>query len=196
MNEFIQKKCPTCGAILTIKNQGGLDNTTVTCPVCHQTYPFTQMKELTQQRPPMPPGGMGGGYQSDPGTQVGGGGPVNRTVGQLQHLGTGQRFRLNMGQNVIGRQCSSSAATIQINTGMNLRMSRQHLSIIVKTDPLGNIVHECTLCKPQCNDTFINGAKLQYGDRVILHNGNKITLPDASLVFIIDDGDATQISHY
>lgn len=60
MNEFIQKKCPSCGAILTIKNQEGLQNTTVTCPVCHQTYPFVNMKDLTPQGPGLNAGNAGG----------------------------------------------------------------------------------------------------------------------------------------
>lgn len=190
MNEFIQKKCPSCGAILTIKNQEGLQNTTVTCPVCHQTYPFVNMKDLTPQGPGLNAGNAGG-YSKDPGTNVKV--PTNRTIGQLILQPMNQRFRLNMGQNIIGRQSSSSSATIQINTMGGLKMSRQHLIINVKTDPLGNIQHECMLCKPQCNDTYLNGAKLQYGDRVLLQHGTQLRLPDATLIFVIEDNDATQI---
>ena len=33
MNDLIQIQCPGDGAILTIKNQPGLENKNVTCPV-------------------------------------------------------------------------------------------------------------------------------------------------------------------
>ncbi|MCM1291474.1 MAG: FHA domain-containing protein [Prevotella sp.] len=185
MNDLIQKKCPTCGAILTIKNQGGLDNTTVTCPVCHQTYPFTKMVDVATKK------SSAGGYQPDAATQVGGYNS-NTTIGHFLQQPNNRIYRLIMGRNVIGRECASSNATIQINTGTGLKMSRQHLTVDVKRDPLGNVVHECYLCKPQCNDTFINGAKLHFGDRVILQHGNQLRLPDATFIFVIEDDEATQ----
>lgn len=248
MSDYIQKKCPRCGAILTIRNQSGLENTTVTCPVCHQTYPFGQMREVnlnlggTANRsiggmtpPPqnnmssgvprnntgsVPPSHFGYGTQSSQrqgscqpqpegtlypgaGTQYGANGnapdytdfgrSVNRKPGILMQRNTGMRFPLRMGRNIIGRQSQSSQSTIQLNTGMSRRLSRQHLSIDVTVDQSGNIVHICSLCKPNCNDTFINGAQIQFRDRVILRNGMIIKLPDAEVQFIIEDYDQTEL---
>lgn len=48
MSGNLQKQCPTCGAILTIKNQSGLMYTTVTCPICRQKHPFVKMKDVRQ----------------------------------------------------------------------------------------------------------------------------------------------------
>lgn len=244
MSEYIQKKCPRCGAILTIRNQSGLESTTVTCPVCHQTYPFGQMREVNlnpngganngMSRPagggmtPPPMSGRGavppaqpgrgyqqpGGYQQQPeGTMYPGAAgmnngqygsadkgtdyrrPINRRPGVLVQRQTNMRYPLRMGRNIIGRQSQSSQSTIQLNTGMSRRLSRQHLAIEVTMDQMGNVIHLCSLCKPNCNDTFINGAQIQFRDKVILRHGMVIRLPDAELQFIIEDNDRTEYNN-
>ena len=42
MDEIIQIKCPFDGAILSVKNQPGIETKNVTCPACKHKYPFTQ----------------------------------------------------------------------------------------------------------------------------------------------------------
>lgn len=210
MNGYIQKKCPTCGAILTIKNQAGLQNTTVTCPVCHQVHPFARMKDVlptgaTQGVTPtgstspgaggfegrqQPTGGPGGNMGFGQNSQGGEGtkyripGQDQNMPGELYDVLTHQPFSLNMGPNIVGRRSNTSNAHIQIDTRGSKKMSRQHLLINVRTDPMGNIIHECSLYKPNCNDTFINGIRLRYGDRIILKNGCDIKMPDALLRFV------------
>ena len=46
MDEIIQIKCPFDGAILSVKNQPGIETKNVTCPACKHKYPFTQYKRV------------------------------------------------------------------------------------------------------------------------------------------------------
>ena len=47
MDEIIQIKCPFDGAVLSVKNQPGIESKNVTCPICKHKYPFTQFKRVT-----------------------------------------------------------------------------------------------------------------------------------------------------
>lgn len=42
MNYVIKIKCPFDGAVLSVKNQPGIERKSVTCPVCRNKYPFTR----------------------------------------------------------------------------------------------------------------------------------------------------------
>lgn len=209
MNEFIQKKCPTCGAILTIRNQAGIQNTTVTCPVCHNTYPFIQMKDVAvpgrvQTPPPHKTPDFNGaypGYSSAPPASSGVpprqgipaqrpprpyGQPSQGHYAMLLNQRTQERYPLLIGSNIIGRYSASSSANVKINTGGSLKMSREHLLIDVNTDAYGGLQFTASLCKPNCNETYINGNRLYFGNRMPIIPGMQISLPDASLILIVN----------
>ena len=64
-------------------------------------------------------------------------------------------------------------------------MSREHLVIEVKDVDGRGTVYQASLYKRNVNPTFINKEQLTFNDCVILHEGDIIDLPDASLKFTI-----------
>ena len=54
-------------------------------------------------------------------------------------------------------------------------------------------VHYVSLYKEKVNETLINGVRLEYGDCVVLKDGDMLRLPEATLVFEIPDGEKTDL---
>lgn len=203
MEDVIQIKCPFDGAVLTVRNQPGIESKNVTCPICRNKYPFTQFRRVT-------PGTEGGEAPTQyPGTGAGeeertryATGPLNQektsvasmnlTIGKLTVSGSGTTFRLKATRNVIGRRSPRSEADFQIDTGESRAMSREHLVIEVRNIPGRGFVHYLSLFKEKVNDTFIGKQKLEFGDTVVLNHGDIIRLPDATLRFEIDDPESTK----
>lgn len=184
----IKIKCPCCGAILAVKSSPGIETKKITCPVCRESSPFTEYRQVVERpeqnehtrypdeeatRP---------AYGED--TDLGGG--LNFVPGEL-HVVSGNVpvFRLKPGRNVIGREASASSADIRIPTPDSNRMSREHMVIEVKKMPGKGYVHYASLYKQRVNDTRINGERLEYGDCIVLHDGDTLRLPDAVLRFEI-----------
>lgn len=195
MDEIIKIKCPFDGAVLSIKNQPGLESKSVTCPICKHKYPFTQFKVVTPDTnkdddPPTDyPGGeertsYGEGKPTDLGT-------MNFTQGRVVVVGTGVSYRLKPGRNIIGRKASKSNADFGIDTGENRKMSREHIVIEIKKVPAKGFVHYLSLYKEKVNKTFVGNEPLVYGDCIILNHGDIIKLPDADLRFEIPNEDDT-----
>lgn len=203
MDDVIQIKCPFDGAVLTVRNQPGIESKNVTCPICRNKYPFTQFRRVS----PVADGGDAPtGYpqsyrQEEEHTSYAAG-PVNQektrvasmnlTIGKLTVRDTGITFRLKAGRNVIGRRSPRSEADFQIDTGERRAMSRDHLVIEVRNVPGRGFVHYLSLFKEKVNNTFIGKEKLEYGDTVVLNQGDIIRLPDADLTFEIDDPESTE----
>lgn len=199
MDEIIQIKCPFDGAVLSVKNQPGIETKNVTCPICKHKYPFTQFKRVYNTS-------VGSGdteypdfeehtnYAYDGGsgekTNLGG---MNFTIGKVKLIGTGISYQLKPGRNVIGRKGTKSSADFQIDTADKRLMSREHIVIEVKKVPPKGFVHYISLFKEKVNKTCIGNEPLLYGDCIVLNHGDVIKLPDADLKFEIPDDEATEI---
>lgn len=194
---MIKIKCPFDGAILTVKKQMGMETKSVTCPVCHNRYPFTQFKVIGEASMSYhdspntcyPHSSISNPKSAPEPTQFPSG---NYTIGQLVDISTGRVWKLMPGCNIIGRKASKSSATIQIETGDNRSMSREHIVIEVKK-VMGGFVHNLALFKEKVNKTQIGANELLYGDKIILAHGNLITLPGVTLKFEIPDEEETKI---
>jgi hypothetical protein len=206
MDNVIKIKCPFDGAILTIKSVPNIETKSITCPVCKKSYAFTQYKLMT---PPPPPIDIATDYPDDPFGQpkkpaapqppFGSETEINeeptkeqQVIGRLVLQPSGVTYQLKLGRNVVGRKGVSSKADLQIDTEGKRNMSREHLVIDVKQEPGKGIVHYASLFKELVNDTYVNKARLAFGDCVVLNDGDLIRLPDATLKLVIYD-EETQI---
>lgn len=196
MDDIIKIKCPYCGAVLSVKNQAGIESKSVTCPICKQKSPFKDFKKIIEnpndERTQYPGDDEKTSYKtsSDPGTDIGTG--LNFTLGKLRVMPSGPSFQLKPGKNIIGRQASKSIADYQIPTDPSKRMSREHLIIDIKKVPGKGFVHYASLYKERINPTFIGSEQLEYGDCVILNHGDIIKLPDVNVKFEIPDDEGTE----
>ena len=169
--ETIQIKCPCCGAVLKVKMQPGIEGKSVTCPVCKQKSPFAAF-------------GRPSGQKDEDKTVYPGEVSANVNAGVLVKPGTGERFALKEGRNVIGRKSSVSSSDIQIPLPNEMkRMSKEHIVIDVKDVPGRGLVHYASLYKEKVNPTAVNGEPLAFGECVVLNDGDRLTLPDADLIF-------------
>lgn len=194
MDEIIKIKCPFCGTVLSVKNQPGIENKHVTCPICKNKYPFTEFKRTTpscQEDTDTEYPGMDRKHEEEHTTTELP--QMNFTLGRLKVVGTAKAFQLRTGRNVVGRKSVKSQADFQIDTAEKRAMSREHLLIEVKKMPAKGFVHYVSLCKEKVNKTFIGNEPLVYGDVLILGHGDVIRLPDATLKFEIPDDEATEI---
>ena len=188
--QIIYIKCPNDGKKLAVKYFQGIENHTVTCPACHKRMAFTQFKIVT---PPSADEGdtlyPGGGKATTDGEDTTGTAKSSsQHLGTLRRKDTQQRYTLQEGRNVVGRQAQSSSATIQLAMGADRHMSREHLLIEVKHEPKTGYVHTASLCREQCNATRINGQLLYYGDKIVLNDGDAIDLPGGvTLLFDLPD---------
>ncbi len=161
MNHIIRIKCPFDGAVLSVREQTGIETKTISCPVCRNKYPFTQYERILPQT------------------------DIFDSLGVITVVGTGHSYRLKTGRNIIGRMAQKSEADFQIDTAGKLMMSREHIVIDVKQNPGNRFVHIISLYKEKVNPTFINNKQLLYGDCMTLNHGDVIGLPDATLRFEI-----------
>ena len=177
----------------TVKRVPNIENKAVNCPVCNRKSPFVEFKQPTTTDEETDFGSNsahGKGRASDRKTET-----FNRghnSIGQITVISTGQTFKLKHGRNVIGRKADSSQATIQIDTGENRRLSREHLVIDVRPLPAGPYSiygHVVYLYKEQVNKTLINGSQLLPGEEIALKYGDRIELPDLVLRFDVDEDD-------
>ena len=200
MDEIIQIKCPFDGAVLSVKNQPGIETKNVTCPICKHKYPFTQFKKVIPANSnddpdtEYPNGDESTSYayggDSDEKTDFG---EMNFTLGKVKLIGTGISYQLKVGRNIIGRKGTKSNANFQIDTAEKRSMSREHIVIEVKKVPGKGFVHYVSLFKEKVNKTYIGNEPLLYGDCIVLNHGDIIKLPDASLKFEIPDDEGTDI---
>lgn len=180
MEESIIKiKCPHCGVTLKLNsNIPGLEQKSITCPVCKEKSPFTAYKRIHEE--------------AESGTQYDGAGDTDYRYTKNTQLGclltltaAAERYPLQMGRNVVGRKADGSSATVQVVSSN--RLSREHLVIEAKEVPGKGLVHYASLYKERCNATFVNDVRLEFGDCVILRSGDLLRLPDTVLRFEIHD---------
>lgn len=197
MDELIKIRCPYCSASLSVKRIPDIEKKSVTCPVCKRKSPFLDFKQTIHKDDPTDydGNGHGQGCSSDPNTS-GIDEAENNIIGHICVLRTGSIFPLKQGRNVIGRKADSSKATIQIPTGDNRRISREHLVVNVKRVLGQGFVHTVSLFKENVNKTFINGSQLQPGEEFPLKHGCRIGLPDLMLRFELSNGEDTERTDY
>ena len=197
MDDIIKIKCPYCGSVLSVKNQIGIESKSVTCPICKQKSSFMDFKKVIDQSndesTQYPGDDEKTSYKtsSDPKTEIGSG--LNFTMGRLKVLPSGPSFQLQPGKNIIGRRATHSSADFQIPTEGSKRLSREHLVIEIKKVQGKGFVHYASLCKQKVNRTLIGNEPLEFGDCIVLNDGDIIKLPDVNVKFEIPDDEATEI---
>lgn len=188
MENIIQIKCSFCGAILSVRNQQGIEAKNVTCPVCKNKSPFTSYRRVAAttnenaDRPPV--------AEKESDTELP---QINFILGRLIVTESGDTYQLKVGKNIVGRKSKNSQSDFQIDTGENRAMSRSHIVIDVKKVEYRGFIHSISLYKENVNATFIGDEPLLPGDSVILNDGDIIKLPGTILRFEIPDEEATQI---
>ncbi len=190
--EIINIKCPRDGAVLAIKNHPGIENREITCPVCKVSSPFSSYKRVIVKKKQEEEHTQYPGEENQAASAEGAkpNKDIDCALGKLRVQGSGTPpFKLNIGKNVIGRKASVSSADIQIPTGDSKRMSREHMVISVQKVAGRGWVHFASLCKERTNDTFLNGTRIDFGDSLILKDGDIITLPDAKIIFELPDSE-------
>lgn len=199
-------RCRSCGALLTINVKEENINKSLRCPVCKNIAPLLQYEvqpeesiqqeriqqptvnkvvnnnipsyddESTRLSTPQEP--VERRYESEPEPE-----PEART-GMLIIKSNNKTFTLREGHNIIGRNGEGTEADFKIDTPNEKRISREHIIIDVVRD--GRIYnHAVKLYKKEVNITYVNGSRLEYGDSVILKDGDNIELPGVTLQFII-----------
>lgn len=192
-------KCRHCGSVLKIKSHlfNTVDDKKIKCPTCHEISLLSQCVRLSsanqnEKSVYQYPNHNGNGsttYDGADHTELSDTTkkkPKN-VIGVLKIEGSNNVYQLLKGRQIVGRQASSSQAQIQINMGDARRLSREHLVVEVQSDAQGGFRHIASLCKEKLNATFINNDKLDFGDRVILRNGDIIRLPDITMVFVCEE---------
>jgi len=188
--------CPKCKAVLDVKNSQNEMVKQITCPSCKTVL---QVKFQPQQEPieaptyyapPKQPATDCGETQlaDNSGETVLGGGlngatqlytPTQKATAKLTY--EGKDYPLKEGQNIVGRQGTTSKATVQIET-TDRYMSRQHCSITVTTLPDGT--KKAVLSNYQNkNLTTIDGQLIETGDAIRLTDGNSITMGHTTVTF-------------
>lgn len=201
MNDIIQIKCPFCGAVLSVKNQSGIETKNVTCPICKNKSPFTEFRKAnsasTGDEPDTEyPDGKEHTCYNEEHTQYRENTEfknqaANFTLGMLKVIETGASFRLKPGRNIIGRKAQKSEADFKIDTADKRSMSREHIVIEIRKVPAKGYIHYISLFKEKVNNTYIGNEQLFYGDCIVLNHGDLIKLPDATLKFEIPDKEET-----
>ena len=184
--------CPMCGAPNGIAAApSNPDKAFVICRSCKEKTPYLRWRQVGES--PQPKSQQA---QNEGATQYGGGFKVNPKVvrEQMAYLKllspAAKRYDLKPGRNVIGRYSASSSADIQIDTADNRHMSREHAVIEVK-EVAGKYMYKFSLCKERINRTLVAGQEVAYGESLYLNPGDRLELPDATLVFDVQDADGT-----
>lgn len=152
MLEELQIRCPSCSAILSIRNSRLEESKHIECPSCHKhlAVDFRESAKPTLEKV-----------------------PYKLAYGEAE-------YQLREGKNTIGCKSPSSKADIQIATGDPLLM-REHAIIYVfllKDDSYKHVISSLTEEQPAC----INGEQLHDGDEMVLSKGDEIGLGECVLL--------------
>ncbi|MBP3762493.1 MAG: FHA domain-containing protein [Bacteroidales bacterium] len=169
MDDILNLQCPRCASVLTVRRVDGIENKNITCPVCKNRALGREFKKPTAT----PKGTVYNNRASGD----------TRLIGQLRTMPDGPVYPLQEGRNIIGRQASTSKATIALPPDPDRRTSREHLIINVQQTALNGFVHTVQLYKEQANKTLLDGMPLVPGEELILKNGQLLALPSVTLRF-------------
>jgi hypothetical protein len=190
--------CLKCRAVLDVKNSQNETVKQITCPSCKT---LLQVKFQPQQEPleaktfyatPKQPAADSGKTQlgsAGGDTVLGGSASGSTELHTPSQNGSvtaklscgGKIYPLQDGRNIVGRQATTSEATVQIET-VDRYMSRQHCIINVSTLPDGS--KKAVLRNYQNkNSTTIDGQLIGKGDEIRLTDGNSITMGHTTVTF-------------
>ncbi len=195
--------CPKCKAVLDVTNSKNETLKQITCPSCKTILQvkFPPQQEAPQQEPieahtyyapskrSMADSGAtqlaGVGAETVLGDGLSGATqlytPTQKTTATAKLTFEGKEYPLSEGRNIVGRQGTTSKATVQIETA-DRYMSRQHCSITISTLPDGT--KKAVLSNYQNkNLTSIDGQEIETGDEIRLTNGDRITMGHTTVVF-------------
>ncbi len=195
--------CPKCKAVLDVTNSKNEAVKQITCPSCKTILQvkFQPQQERPQQEPieaktfyappkrPTTDNGatqlVGAGGETVLGAGISGATqlytPAQKASVTAKLTFGGKDYPLKEGQNIVGRQGTTSKATVQIETA-DRYMSRQHCSITVTTLPDGT--KKAVLSNYQNkNLTTIDGQPIETGDSIRLTDGNSITMGHTTVTF-------------
>ena len=188
--------CPKCRAILDVKNSQNEEVKIITCPSCKTglKVKFPPQQEPVEAKTFLSGQPTAGGGKTQLGgldgrTVLGGGtggstvhGTPNQDISVTAKLTFGGKdYPLKEGQNIVGRQGTTSMATVQIETA-DRYMSRQHCSITVSTLPDGT--KKAVLSNYQNkNQTTVDSQPIENEDTIRLTDGNSITMGHTTVTF-------------
>ena len=181
-------KCPSCGVVLDVQNSKNEAIKQITCPKCKavlnvkfppQQEPLEAKTFLASSKPTTDNGATqltDGSYAA---TQLAPSPTKGNATAKL--LYGGDSYKLEEGQNIVGRKGETSKATVQIATA-DRYMSRQHCSITVTTLPDGT--KKAVLSNYQNkNLTTIDGQPIETDDTIRLTDGDSITMGHTTITF-------------
>lgn len=198
MNQFIQIKCPFCGAVLKVKQQAGLEKASITCPVCKRKSPFSDYQNVINKDSEETeiPGGFKTKSKSEDTTTYNE--FIKTTIGCLVEK-SGKRWSLHPGVNTVGRKTQSDPQQVEIpitdyyaGTPQARKMSRNHAKIEVVRLANGSAKHILYNWQNK-NTTYVGGDSIEPGDRIVLNNGVLIKFANIDVRFVIEDSEATTI---
>ena len=169
--DTIRIKCPNCGAILEVVDNPANAGKNVTCPNCKVRNKYSAFKRVILRRP-----------VEDDTTQI----CVRKedNIGYLIEELSRVQYPLKEGRNLVGRltKKSPTKADVAIETN-DLGMSRAHLYLDVVQGVDGHYHVYASNAKNK-NETTINGAKLENGDKIGLKHGDVLKLCDTTLIYV------------
>jgi endogenous inhibitor of DNA gyrase (YacG/DUF329 family) len=208
MNELeFLVKCPCCSKQLRfkVKSADRAAQIKIKCPECGQASPFSSYRVINTSQaaaprhdegktevllagdhrlvtPAAPAGAAMMRNDGDTVFNANLGASLPASCGRLVFAsGDLPPVTLREGRNIIGREASTSTATVRIPRTYN-RVSREHLIIDVKA--VGNEYrYEIRLFKSEVNTTMLNTTTLTGGDVFVLNDGDTIKLPDLAIRF-------------
>lgn len=198
MSQTIKIKCPSCGAILNIKEQAGLEKASVTCPICKEKALFTDYAKVIERDSEATelPHGFKSKSESEDATLYGN--AIQNAKGCLIEK-SGKRWALHAGVNTVGRKLQSGVQQVDIpitdyhaGTSEERKMSRSHAKIEVVRLANGGCKYLLYNWQNK-NYTYISGEPINSADKIVLHNGMVIKFANIDVTFILEDSEATTL---
>lgn len=168
MSPTLKIVCPSCKRTLTIRNTPGVEQKTLTCPVCQFKAPVkTYINAALNVR--VPSADAPTEIVTDRKTAASGSPAVLQAGGRV--------YRLAPGANTIGRKAQTGTATIQIEG--DPYMSRLQGTLYVeKTGATYRYTYEEAHA---ANHTVIRGTELAEGDVIAIAPGDALLMGDTSV---------------
>ena len=185
-------QCPQCEVVLDVKNEEEVPEKKVFCPRCSTELlvkfkpkgdPVEAHTYYAKQKKPAADNGetqLGGGFNTSSGV-----GNNSTASGEtyVRLMADGISYPLREGGNIVGRRTPKNNASVQITTD-DCTMSRRHILIKITSLPDGNKRVVLSNYENK-NPTYLNGMQIVDGDRVMLSDGNTITIGRTTLRVII-----------
>lgn len=176
--------CPSCGILLDVKNSKNEAVKLIHCPQCKvplQVKFGTAPVEDNGKTRPVNDGDTHKTHllNEKSSSSNSSDDTLHRQTPYLEC--NGQRYKLAMGINIVGRKASTSNATVQIDTN-DRYMSRMHARIQISLLPTGQIRATITN-ERNMNTTLLNEQPLSDNDVMILTKGSRIQMGDTTVIY-------------